>query len=113
MDSLIQCFLELDLHFAVITESWLKDDQRLRDALVDLNEGENINMLTMNRKTRNGRCVAGGGIAIAYNKSKVVMSEMKIRRGKSEILCANCKVPNLSRRLVVIGTGCLLDIATP
>ena len=60
-------------------------------------------MITMNRKTRNGRRIAGGGIAIAYNKSKVVMSELKIRRGKTEILCTSCKIPNLSRRLVILG----------
>ena len=61
IDSMIECFSELDLHFALITESWLKDDQKLKDAVMDLDQGENIAMLTHNRKTRNGR-TAGGGI---------------------------------------------------
>ena len=83
--------------------AWLKDDSKLKEALMDLNEGENISMITHNRKTRNGRRTAGGGIAVAYNRTKISLSEIKIRRGKAELLCVSGKIPNISRRLVIIG----------
>lgn len=95
-------FDELDLDFAVITESWLRDGPQLRKSIEDLREGRDIDMLTMNRRTRSNK-TAGGGIAILFNKNKLTFKEYKIRRGKSEIICATARIVNTSRRLVVIG----------
>ena len=103
IDSLISSFTELDLHFAVITESWLKDNKKLRDAVTDLSEGNDINMITYNRKTKRGNRTAGGGIAIAFNKNMISLKELKIRRGKLEILCAVGKLPNISRKIMILG----------
>lgn len=103
MESLIECFTELDLTFAVITESWLRDDDQLRSTIVDLNEGEDLHLLTRNRKSHNGRRVAGGGVAVAYNRSKINLTKIPVKRGNHEILVATGKIQNLSRKVVIIG----------
>ena len=52
MTSLIDCFTELDLHFAVVTESWLKYGLQLRQAAADLNAGCNLDIITRNRRVK-------------------------------------------------------------
>ena len=49
IDSLITCFDELDLSFAVITETWFKDSVQLEDDLIDLRGRAGLGMLTKNR----------------------------------------------------------------
>ena len=103
MDSLVDYFSELDLQFAVITESWLKNGEMLKEAVIDLNAGCSLDMLTHNRKAKRSGRTAGGGVALVYDKKCLKMNELLIRKGRSEIICASAKVPGLSRRLVVIG----------
>ena len=103
INSLIDNFSELDLHFSKITESWLREGQPLRDAVHDLNAGCNLDMLTHNRPTKNGRRTAGGGITFVYNRNRMSMRELKVRKGKSEMLVAVGKILNVSRKLMVIG----------
>ena len=102
LESAIDCFDELDLDFAVITESWLRDGPQLRKSIDDLKEGRDIDMLTMNRRTRSNK-TAGGGIAILFNKNRLTFKEYKIKKGKSEVICATAKIVNTSRQLVVNG----------
>ena len=78
IDSLLDAFSKLDQHFAVITESWFKDNKNLREAVLDLNGGANIDMIMYNRMTRTGKRTAGGGTAIAFD-------EMDIRAGHNDI----------------------------
>ena len=103
ISSLMDCFNELDLHFAIVTESWLRDGKQLDAAIVDLNAGCNLDMVTHNRKAKSNGRTAGGGIAIVYNKGLLAVQELKIRRGRSEIVCAAGKLPGQARRVVIIG----------
>ena len=61
--SLIDCFDELELHFAVITESWLADSELLENDLIDLESGTDLKAVYKNRKLRpnSRRRTAGGG----------------------------------------------------
>ena len=102
LQSALDCFEELELDFALVTESWLRDGPQLRADIDDLNDGKNIDMITYNRKTRSKK-TAGGGIALLFNKSRICFKEYKVRKGKAEILCATAKIKNTSRKLVVIG----------
>ena len=103
MQSLIDNFTELDLHFAAITESWLKDGNALNAVVSDLNEGEDLDMITYNRTTRRRNKTAGGGIAIVFDKRKMKLKEMKVKKGKAEILCAAGKVTGMPRHIVIMG----------
>ena len=68
--SLIDYFNELELSFALITESWLKDGPELVDSLQDLEMGEDLKIMHHNRKSRRGR-TAGGGVALVYDLSLI------------------------------------------
>ena len=59
INSLINCFTELDLFFSIVTESWLRDGKELREAVDDLNAGCNLDIITPNRKARKDNRMAG------------------------------------------------------
>ena len=99
--SLIEYFEEYCLQIAIITESWLKYGDALDEAKSDLEMGENISIIHRNRLSKRGR-TAGGGVLIAYDRLKMNLKEMTIRRGQSEIVCATGKMRGLSRKIVVM-----------
>ena len=100
MQSLIDCFSELELHFAIISESWLKDGKALNDDLADLEGGEGLKMVMNNRRSRRGK-IAGGGVAVVFDASKIKLTERRFRRGRAELTAAVGKLPGMSRRLAV------------
>ena len=102
MRSLVDSFNNLDLSFAIITESWLKPGSNLRDYITDLAAGLNLKIIHVSRKAKNGRN-AGGGVALVYKPSKCQLNEYRIRRGNAEIVCATGKITGSKRKIVVIG----------
>ena len=52
MGSLLDYFDELDLSFAVVTESWMKDGKKLGDDLLDLEDETSLVVLYKNRPSR-------------------------------------------------------------
>ena len=60
-------------------------------------------MITQYRKAKSSGRTAGGGIAIVYITGLMVVQELKIRRGWSEILCAVGRIPGKARRINLIG----------
>ena len=99
--SLIDYFSELDLHIAMITESWMKDGTKFEEDCSDLELGKSLGIIHKNRKSRRGR-TAGGGVLIAYNKDKIGMKDLTIRRGQAELVCATGKLQGLSRKIVIL-----------
>ena len=99
--SLITCFDELDLHFSLINESWLKDGEKLEEDAQDLELGQNLKIFHRNRTLRRGK-TAGGGVAILYDKSRIAMSERKYNWGKTEAIMAVGKIAGISRKIVII-----------
>ena len=101
MQSLIDYFEELGLSFAVVTESWLYDGKALQDAVDDLEGGVGIGILTRNR-ARKGRKVAGGGVAVAFDKKRLNLKMIPTRMDGCEIITASGKLRGISRKLVII-----------
>ena len=101
MNSLIAHFTELELQFALISESWLKDCPALENDKVDLEAGQGLKMILNNRKSRRNK-TAGGGVAIVYDENKIRLREWKRRKSKSEIVCARGKLPGLKREILII-----------
>ena len=62
IESLHEYFSELDLHVALVTESWLSDGAVLDADVADLEAGTNLKILYKNRpKNRTGGRKVGGG----------------------------------------------------
>ena len=102
IQSLADCFEELDLGLALITESWLRDGKKLSEYKDDLEMGEEIELIHRNRQDRKGKKRVGGGVVIAFNKIRMRLTERRIRRGKTEIVAAQGKIPGLSRKIFVL-----------
>ena len=102
IESFVEMFDELDLSLCVVSESWLKAGRELNLRMNDLENGNNLSMIHKSRKSNRGRN-AGGGITIAFNKTKIKLQEYPIRKGKAEIIAATGRVPNIPRKVVVFG----------
>ena len=68
IDSLLDCFSELEADIAVVTETWLQDGDSLDHDLADLEDGAGIASLTRNRDPHPVTGVSHGGVAILYKK---------------------------------------------
>ena len=102
INSLVDCFSDLDISFAIITESWLKHNKEMKEGYYDLELGEGMKIIHRSRRSNRGRN-AGGGVAIVYDKDRIKLKEFKFRHGKSEIVCATGKLPGNPRPIAVIG----------
>ena len=81
-DSLIDNLRELECQFAVITETWFTDGQRLEDGLRNLEDGAGSESLVLNRKGK-----VGGGVALLARKSVATLKEFKVHNpGGYELL---------------------------
>ena len=50
INSLIDCFEEMDLAFGIVMETWLSDGAELEEDLADFEVGAGLGMLTRNRE---------------------------------------------------------------
>ena len=101
-NSLATNIQELDAAFAIVSESWLKEGNRLDRHLIDLENGEDLKIIHKSRKSKRGK-TAGGGTAIVFNKKKISLREYKIRREHFEIVSASGKLNNNPRKVVIFG----------
>ena len=72
-------------------DAWLKEGNRLDRHLIDLDKGENLNIIHRSRRSKRGKN-AGAGIAIVYDKTKINLKEYKFKRDKCEIVGASGKM---------------------
>lgn len=102
--SVIDYFDELDLSFAVITETWLKEGSDLTEMKDDLSSGHNIEMINRIRPLKtNGQIKIGGGVSILYNPDRIALKEMPMKVGKSEIVAAIGKALQCKQKIIIIG----------
>ena len=102
ISSLHTYFLEMQLDFAMITESWLKDGQVLDRDVIDLEWGTDLKIIYKNRpKTPAGRRKVGGGVSIIYSKSRCNLRERSIRGNKFELVLAVGRVGKLDRQVAI------------
>ena len=101
--SLISMFEENSLHFAAISESWLKDGETLDRDVIDLEHGSDLGIIYKNRPQRQaGRRVVGGGVSIVYSKSRCNFRERRMTGNKFELVAAVGRVGGYSREVAII-----------
>ena len=101
IDSLVDAFTSLDLHFASVTETWYKGGSRMNDDIVELEGRSGIRVLHRSRDGRSAR--AGGGVALAFNTGSCNFKRRQLKHiGKEfEVLCAVGKVGKVERTIVI------------
>lgn len=83
--SLNDCMNEMGATAAVVTETWLRDGQGLREVEERLEEKDGLRIITRNRNPlANG--VAYGGVAILWKIAKSTFVEVPIKNNCYEVL---------------------------
>ena len=95
VDSLIDMFMEKDLHYSLITETWFKNDKYTKQELEHIKYAENIEFICKNRGSR------GGGVAIAFNNTSASFKPIAIRGNKYELIGAVGRTGTDPRKCVV------------
>ena len=104
IDSLLDCFSELEVDIAIVTETWLRDGPALTQDLRDLELGADVLTLTKNRDPHPTTGVCHGGVAIIYKKRIGRFKEIEIDNPeKYEVLVSVGTLIGTSRKLVVVG----------
>ena len=101
-EAFIDYFDELDLSFAIVSETWLHRGGSLEILENELKAEHGIVLLNRMR-VKKGNNNPGGGISIAYRSSKISLKEYPIKRGPYELICAKGKLPDNTRPVFVIG----------
>ena len=86
---------------AFLTETWLSDSTELSDDIEDLERGTGYSLLCKNRPVNN-RGYSVGGVAIAYKKNDIEVSEIVLPENNYEMLFASGSLPRFSRKFVLI-----------
>ena len=97
VDSMIDMFRERTLSFAMITETWFKNDRYTNRELENISSAEKIEFICKNR-SNNKR---GGGVAIAYDSTKASFKKLQIQENKFELVGAVGKINNLGRKCII------------
>ena len=94
--SLITYFEELELHFALVTETWMSEGDRYDRNAKKLEDRDNLEIIRKSRKTR------GGGVAIVFDKKKIKLKYVKIKRNSFEVVAAVGRTTDDNRKLLII-----------
>ena len=91
-------FEENELHIAILTETWLSARHCPPRVLSDLTLGANLSLIRSDRGTR------GGGVAIAFDPTKIRMTKFPYVPEKSttELVCATGTCTLTRRKIVAI-----------
>ena len=101
--SLLDYFDELDIAVALISETWLKDNEETERLCTDAVHRKGVKIIAKHRpQKKNRRFVAGGRIAISYNTNKITLKNYALCNNPFEIVAAVGKLPNIKRRNVTI-----------
>ena len=102
IDSLVDCFEELDGTIGIVTETWLADGDSLDRDVRDLASGAGLGMVCLNRKP-NDRGVAHGGVAVVHNRSVCSLTKLDLPNPEGfEVLVTMSNLAGYSRKLVTI-----------
>ena len=93
---------ELDLSLTIITETWFYECESLRNLDISALNGSAVSFVHRCRKKKK-RSNPGGGISIAFRKSRVSLKEFRFKRKQYELLCAHGKIVNNSRPIYIFG----------
>ena len=102
IDSLIDCFEEMDVTLGIVTETWLADGASLDKDVQDLANGAGLDMVCLNRDP-NERGVAHGGVAVVSSRSSCTLKRVEMPNpGRFEILTTVSTMPGYSRKLLTV-----------
>ena len=93
--SLVDLFREKSLHFAMVTETWLRNNRETQNKLLDIKHAEKIEVICKNRGRR------GGGVAIAFDSTVSSFKPLRIRGNKFELIAAVGRTATDSRSCVI------------
>ena len=100
--SLIDCFSNLDLSYAVITETWFTEGEKLELESENLLLGHDLNSLTLSRPPVNAG-YSHGGVAIIYKNADIVAKRVDFPNPDAfEVLAAQFTLRGLKRKLFVV-----------
>ena len=94
-DSLVDKFRELDLHLAMVNETWLKNDRETEEAIKDIKDNEGLEIIKKNRSTR------GGGVAIIYDGKQMKLKRHSIPGNRFELVCGIGRTTEMTKKIVV------------
>ena len=102
INSLVDCFGEMEASIGVITETWLTDGDMLDEDTENLVMKSGLRLLYRNRE-KNSRGFSHGGVAIMFRESVCSLKPMKLHNpAKYEVLAASGIVKGCSRKIVII-----------
>ena len=81
----------------MLTETWIKNCGNNYRIYEDITCNKGLGFLNYNRPGRR----RGGGVAIAYNKSKLVLEEHKFRRDGIEVIAATGRIVGQKRTVAL------------
>ena len=99
MPSLLECLDEIESDVCVVTETWLRSDEKIEQAIEDF---ESQNGYSFIRRDRAGP-KKGGGVAICYAKDRIQMSRVRLPHMKSELVAAIGRRAGQRRKVAIIG----------
>ena len=86
--SLVDLIDNMDIHAAVITETWMKTNRHYDRIKEYITMDRGLDLLSYNRPGRRN----GGGVAIVFDPKKLKLTENKFRRDGLEIVSAKGKI---------------------
>ena len=103
IDSLIDCMDETDASLAIVTETWLRDGDKLEQDIKDLSLEAGLGMLCKNRQPTASNGVCYGGVAIPWKETAGLFRRVEVHNPEShEVLVAAGSLRGQKRRLVVV-----------
>ena len=101
IDSLLDCIKETDTDIAILTETWLRDEE-VEGLELDFSRGAGLGLLTRNRDANsNGVCY--GGVAVIWRETLGVFTEVRLKNPQLyEVLVVAGSVKGHRRKLVIV-----------
>ena len=100
--SVIDSFENLELLFAIITETWFTEGEKLQKESEDLLLGHALGSITLSRKPGNAG-YSHGGVCIIYKDSEMTAKKVAFPNPENfEVLISKCNVRGLKRKLFII-----------
>ena len=117
--SLLDCFEDMSVDLAFVTETWMTEGDTLLEDIEDLSLGSGIGMISRCRPA-GGRGFSHGGVAVAFKESTCTFKHLKNHNPEGyEVLAAIGNLPGHTRKMIAIacymppgdcaarGKGCL------
>ena len=114
LDSLVDCYDELDVDIGIVTETWFRDGPDLDPALSDLDLGAGISSITLNREPNQQTGVAHGGVALLYKKKIGNFKKIDFPNPeKYEVLPVVGSLKGQSRKIVLVAAYIPPNLSVP